>query len=96
MGEGKVALSQLALDKLTEHVVDLEENGMALEELGQIVLGLRLVPKSSILDHPGGSGSENCGSIVSLSNTDRLKAVGSPSTTDLNLGNTYVGSKISY
>ena len=86
MGEGKVALSQLALDKLTEHVVDLEENGMALEELGQIVLGLRLVPKSSI-DHPGGSGSENCGSIVSLSNTDRLKAVGSPSTTDLNLGN---------
>ena len=50
------------------------------------MLGLRLVPKSSI-DHPGGTGSENCGSIVSLSNTDRLKAVGSPSTTDLNLGN---------
>ena len=91
MGEGKIPLSQLALDKLTEHVVDLEENGRTNEELGQIVLGLRLVPKSSI-DHAGGSGfgSETCGSIVSLSNTDRLKAVGSPSTTDLNLGNTIV------
>ena len=57
MGEGHVPLSTLALDKLTDFVVDLEEEGNTEEELGQIVLGLRLVPKSE-------SGSENTGSLV--------------------------------
>ena len=46
MGEGTISLAQLSLDKLTEHVVNLEENGVVEEELGQIVLGLRLVPRT--------------------------------------------------
>ena len=47
MGEGSIPLSNLSLDKLIEHVVDLKEDGYAHEELGQIVLSLRLVPKKS-------------------------------------------------
>ncbi len=46
MGEGKVELSSLTLDKLTELVIELAEEKNTSEELGQLVLGVRLVPKS--------------------------------------------------
>ena len=47
MGEGSVHLSEMSLDKLTEQVVTLEDNNTT-EYLGQIVLGLRLVPKAFV------------------------------------------------
>jgi len=55
MGEGKISLSELSLDKLTEHVVTLKEDACT-EYLGQVVLGLRLVPKLPS-DHHGETGS---------------------------------------
>ena len=67
MGEGKIPLSQLNLDKLTEQVVNLEEAGQVQEILGKIVLGLRLVPKLSAADQVGEMSS--AGSLVNLTNT---------------------------
>ena len=58
MGEGAVPLNSLSLDKLTEHVLTLEEENNTEEYLGQLVLGLRLVPKNA--DHP----FEGAGSLV--------------------------------
>jgi len=46
MGKGSVALSALTLDKLTKKVITLKKDNNTEEYLGQIVLGLRLVPKS--------------------------------------------------
>ena len=82
MGEGNVPLSTLALDKLTDFVVDLEEEGNTEEELGQIVLGLRLVPKSEAQDNTGSlvtshrrRGSIDTSSVSKeLSGLDAIKA----------------------
>ena len=81
MGEGNVPLSTLALDKLTDFVVDLEEEGNTEEELGQIVLGLRLVPKSEAQDNTGSlvtshrrRGSIDTSSQKELSGLDAIKA----------------------
>ena len=60
MGEGSVALSALTLDKLTEEVITLKEDNNTEEYLGQIVLGLRLVPKSQF----EGDNSSAVGSLV--------------------------------
>ena len=47
MGEGRVPLSEMSLDKLTEQVITLEDTNTT-EYLGQIVLGVRLVPKATV------------------------------------------------
>ncbi len=75
MGEGGIPLFQLELDKLTERIVTLAETDNT-EYLGQIVLGLRLVPKSA--EH----GSEAApGSIVTYSSSHlRSGSIGSSET----------------
>ena len=55
-----MALSALTLDKLTEEVITLKEDNNTEEYLGQIVLGLRLVPKSQF----EGDNSSAIGSLV--------------------------------
>ena len=53
-------LSKVDLDKLTEEVIELKEDNNTEEYLGQIVLGLRLVPKSQL----EGDNSSVIGSLV--------------------------------
>lgn len=89
MGEGRVTLSALNLDKLTDHVITLKEDNNTSEYLGQIVLGLRLVPKSDMATDSG------IGSLVkassSLTHVSAHMAAGSSSK---DLGSAETGSKL--
>ena len=67
MGEGQVSLSSLDLDKLTEKIITLEEENNTSEYLGQIVLGVRLVPKSDAFDTGIGSLVKASGSLTHVS-----------------------------
>ena len=80
MGEGTVALSSLSLDKLTEQVITLKEDNND-EYLGQIVLGLRLVPKS----HFDGDNTSLIGSLVkaALTTSAAPQVAASTSSKDL-------------
>ena len=81
MGEGGVALSSLSLDKLTEQVITLKEDNNS-EYLGQIVLGLRLVPKSHF---EGDNTSSGIGSLVkaALSTSASAQVAASTSSKDI-------------
>ena len=82
MGEGGVALSSLSLDKLTEQVITLKEDNNS-EYLGQIVLGLRLVPKSHF--EGDNSSSVGIGSLVkvALSTSASAQVAASTSSKDI-------------